>query len=475
MKALFLLVTLLSLEILAISPSLKKAILSTPAFSKKGLEVGVLVSSLKTGEVLFENGADKLLIPASVAKVFTSFAVLKKLKPTFTFKTPILIQGSLKEGKLSGDLYLKGSGDPSLVSERMWMLVNELVRSGIKSVTGNIIVDSSYFDDEKTPDSRPVYLKDQAYNAPLGALSFNFNTTTIFVRPGDARGDKPKVFTDPDNAYIDIVNQANTGSHSSKNTLVVTRTDYVKGDIGDTVLLRGSLPLDVKEVRFYRNIVNPALYTGHMFRTFWEQRGMKFQGNVIEGRVPEGARQILEFESLPLWQIVWGLNKFSNNFVADQLMKRLGAEVFGPPGTREKGIKAVEAALSEIGISPGSYQIIDGSGLTRGTHVSPRHLVKVLSAIYRDFSISPEFISSLGIAGEDGTLKKRFPNSVERGVLRGKTGSLDGVNSLAGFTESSSGEPIAFAIILNDPKVKYGRMIPWIDSMVEKIGRFSRK
>ncbi len=470
-----LLIATLSIEIFALSPVLKKEMLSTPAFSKKGLDVGVVVTSLKTGETLFDHSGDKLMVPASVAKIFTSYSVLKKLKPTFTFKTDIYTQGVLKDGKLSGDLFLKGGGDPSLVSERMWMLVNELVRSGIKSITGNIVVDASFFDDERTPESRPVYLKDQAYNAPLGALSFNFNTTTIFVRPGDEAGGKPKVFTDPDNAYIDIVNQATTGASHSKNTLTVNRTEFVKGDIGDTVLLRGSIPLQGKEQRFYRNIVNPALYTGHMFRTFWETRGMKLQGNVMEGITPPQAKLVLEYESLPLWQIVWGLNKFSNNFVADQLMKRLGAEVYGPPGTRQKGMQALQATLGEVGIQPGSYEIIDGSGLTRGTHVSARQLVKVLAAIHKDFSISPEFISSLGIAGEDGTLKKRFPNSSLRGVLRAKTGSLDGVNSLAGFAETAGGEPVAFAVILNDAKMKYGSMIPWIDKMVEKIGRFSRK
>src|SRR5262249_24898040 len=150
---------------------------------------------------------------------------------------------------------------------------NDLIRSGITHITGDIIADSSYFDLERTPDTRPKYLKDQAYNAPVGALSFNFNTTTVYVRPADTSGQPPRVIIDPENSYIDVVNQAKTGTPSSANTLQASRTQYVKGDIGDTVLLRGSIPVGSSEVHFYRNIVNPGLYTAHMFQTFWEKRG----------------------------------------------------------------------------------------------------------------------------------------------------------------------------------------------------------
>lgn len=455
---------------------LKQIIENIVPVQKKDLRAGLLVVSLTTKEILYSHDADELLMPASVSKLFTAYAALKKMKSTATFRTEIYAKGPVVGGILSGDLYLRGGGDPSLVSERMWMLVNELLRSGIKSIHGSIYADSSFFDEEKTPDSRPKYLKDQAYNAPVGALSFNFNTTTIYVRPGETPNLPPVVYIDPENPYVDVVNQATTGKAGSNNTIAVNRTDYVKGDIGDTVLLRGSIPVDGHELRFYKNIVNPALYTAHMFKTFWEKRGMTFVGNVKEGTVPSDARKILDFDSLPLWQIVWGMNKFSNNFVADQILKKLGAEMWGPPGTRQKGLTAMADALEDIGILPKTYSIIDGSGLTRGTKVTARQIVAVLGASHRDFGIAPEMIASLGIAGEDGTLRRRFPNSAaEKNVLRAKTGSLDGVNSLAGFTPTADGELLAFAIILNDPKTKFGRMTAWIDPVADALARFSRK
>ncbi|MBY0371899.1 D-alanyl-D-alanine carboxypeptidase/D-alanyl-D-alanine-endopeptidase [bacterium] len=461
---------------LAAYPALRKNIENVfPKGALSKIDAGIFAVSLDRGDVLLDMGADKQLIPASVSKLFTAYTALKRLKPTATFETSVWATGPIMDGKLGGDLYLRGGGDPSLVSERLWMLVNELVRSGIKQITGDLIADSSYYDMERTPDTRPSYLTDQAYNAPVGALSFNFNTTTIYVKPAETSGKPPTVYTDPENSYIDVVNQATTGKGGSSNTIAVKRTEFVKGDIGDTVLLRGSIPTDHGEMRFYRNIVNPSLYAAHMFKTFWEQRGMRLGGNIKEGTVSSKARQILKFESLPLWQIVWGMNKFSNNFVADQILKKVGAEVFGAPGSLEKGLQAMKGSLEQLGIPAGKYTIIDGSGLTRKTKVTARQVTRVLEASAKDLSLSAEFIASLGIGGEDGTLRNRLPSEQMSSIVRGKTGSLDGVNALAGYTTTKDGEQIAFAILLNDPGLRYGRMSGWIDRIALELSKFSRK
>ncbi len=441
----------------------------------KDIQIGVFAISLSKGDIIFEKNADTKLIPASVIKIFTSYAALKKLGPNSTFKTRVFRTGLLNEGTLTGNLFLKGGGDPSLVSERMWMLINELVRSGIKKINGDIVADSSYYDLEKTPVARPVYLSDEAFNAPIGALSFNFNTTTIYVKPAEKIGDKPLVYTDPENSYIDVVNQAKTGTENSKDTLSVKRISAVEGDMGDTVLLRGTLPISSNERRFYRNIVNPALYTANMFKTFWEQRSLIFKGKIIEGVTPSNAKLVIEFESLPLWQIIWGLNKFSNNFVGDQILKKLGAETWGVPGTIEKGLTAVRDILEDSGLTKDSYKMTDGSGLNRQTFVTARQVTKVLNLAYHDFSIFPEYIASFGISGVDGTLRRRFSSSKMKGRIRAKTGSLDGVASLAGYLETDSGEKLAFTIIINDPKLKYGKMSAWVDKIVTLLSKFSRR
>lgn len=454
---------------------LEKRIESILTLKKRSnLQAGISVVSLTKGDVVYSHDADRLLVPASVNKILTAYSFLKRIKPTGTFKTSIYSVQPIKEGTLTGDLYLVGGGDPSLVSERMWMMVNDLLRKGIKKIAGNIIGDASYFDTEGTPKTRPTYLKDEAYNAPIGALSFNFNTTTIFVNPSPFPNTPPVVYIDPENSYIDVVNQATTGSQSSKYSLNVSRIDHMKGDLGDTILLRGNVPLGFRELRYYRNIVNPTLYTCQMFREFLERRNVQVTGNVVEGKLPSSAKLLIEFDSLPAWQVVWGMNKFSNNFVADQIMKKLGAEVAGPPGTLEKGIQGIQEEMEKIGIARNSYTIADGSGLTRQSALTANQIVTVLKAAHRDFAISPEFISSLGVAGADGTVKRRFSSTEAQDVLRAKTGTLDGVAALAGFTPSADGELFAFAILLNDKKGKYGRMTDWVDQVALAISQFTR-
>lgn len=455
--------------------SLEKQIAAILLLSKnKQLQVSIQLISLQTNEILYALEPETGLVPASVNKILTSYTALKKLGPTSTFKTSLYHEGRISDGTLQGNLYLKGGGDPSLVSERMWMLTNDFIRQGIKRVRGDLIGDANYFDTERTPPSRPEYLKDEAYNAPVGALSFNFNTTTIYASPGDKVGQPPQVYIDPENSYVEVVNQAKTVKAGSGTDLSVARLEGVKGDRGDTVLVRGKIAFDSDEVRFYRNIVNPTLYTCQMFQEFLERRGIKIEGSIKEGKVPSSAKEILVFESLPLWQVIWGLNKFSNNFVADQILKKLGAEFWGVPGTLQKGLVVTQDTLEDIGMSRKSYQLEDGSGLTRKSRLSAAQVTQVLLAAYHDFTISSEFMASLGRAGEDGTLKKRIPGSIAKGQIRAKTGSLDGVAALAGYASTLEGEPVAFAILLNDPGKKYGLMTGWIDKIVLSFRKFSR-
>jgi len=444
---------------------------SIPSSALKHLGIGVMAQSLKTGDIIYEKNPDKLLIPASTTKILTAYTALKKLKPTSTFKTQILAKGVIQNGTLIGDIYLKGGGDPSLVSERMWMLVNDFTRSGVQKIEGNVIADGNYFDLEKRPSTRPQYLKDQAYAAPLGALSFNFNTTTIYVRSGGTKGTPPVIISDPENSYVEIVNQATTSAPNTKATITVSRIDSKTGDLGDTVLIRGQMPMGHKELRYFRNISSPSLYTTQMFVDFCKRRGIQIGGRVLEGTAPSDARLLVEFESLPIWQVVWGMNKFSNNFVADQILKKVGADSWGVPGTLTKGLTSVHDALQDIGIPPTSYHVVDGSGLSRETRLTPHQLVKVLSAAATDFTISAEFAASLGIAGEDGTLRRRLPSQATQMIIRGKTGSLDGVDALAGYLSKQDGDNIVFAILLNDPSGKHGRMTGWIDQIAKAISQ----
>ncbi|MGB9616288.1 MAG: D-alanyl-D-alanine carboxypeptidase/D-alanyl-D-alanine endopeptidase, partial [Desulfomonilaceae bacterium] len=180
------------------------------------------------------------------------------------------------------------------------------------------------------------------------------------------------------------------------------------------------------------------------------------RGRVVKGQTADEARLLVSFPSQPLAMNVYWLNKFSNNFMAEQIAMGLGAAMFGPPGTREKGLAALKRHLIACGVPEGHFQLAEASGLSRSNKVSASAFVKVLLAAYRDFSYGYEFVSSLSISGTDGTLKEKFVGSGLERLIRAKTGTLKGVNALAGYWRWGDGRIAAFAILVNTPQPNAG-------------------
>jgi len=185
----------------------------------EGIEASIFARRVDTKDIVFAHKENHALIPASNMKIMTTAAALNVLGSQFTFKTEIYHTGSIQNGILKGDLYVKGYGDPLFVSERLWYLINELTREGFTKITGDLVLDNSYFDEEGLMASRIETGTERAYNAPLSALSLNFNVVAVYVRPGKV-GKKPKVIIDPDNDFIDVQNLATTGK---EDTLTVSR------------------------------------------------------------------------------------------------------------------------------------------------------------------------------------------------------------------------------------------------------------
>jgi len=146
---------------------------------------------------------------------------------------------------------------------------------------------------------------------------------------------------------------------------------------------------------------------------------------------------------------VYWLNKFSNNFMAEQMSLAMGASVYGAPGTREKGLAVIRKHLQSCGVDENQFALSEASGLSRNNRLSASALVRVLLAASRDFSYNAEFMASLGVAGVDGTLKEKFVEPAVRGRIRGKTGTLRGVNALTGYGVSVDGKRFVFAVIAN--------------------------
>ncbi|MEJ2718546.1 MAG: D-alanyl-D-alanine carboxypeptidase/D-alanyl-D-alanine-endopeptidase [Deltaproteobacteria bacterium] len=417
------------------------------------------MADLATGRVLMEKNPDLPLIPASTMKVATSSAALSTLGPDFTFVTEVLSDGA--HDSSAENLYLRGSGDPYLVSEQLFALTCDVRDKGLREVRHDIVVDDSYFVPGKPLDEQER-LGYRSYHAPYSALSLNFNSVKIVVNPDDRPGEAAEVVADPPSAYVKVKGNVKTVRGDRPARLHFRKKRARSGR--EVIRVRGVIGAKAPAKSQYLNVAAPSLYTGEVFREFLRRQGIKVGGKVRRGKVPSTAVSYVKFRSRPLGIIVYWMNKFSNNFMAEQLGLALGAAVHGAPGTREKGLAVIRNHLLSLGVEKNCFRLAEASGLSRNNRLSSSALVRVLYSAAHRFSYYAEFASSLGVAGLDGTLRHRFTDAGVKGRIRAKTGNLRGVNALAGYGVSHDGKVFVFAVLVNSRKngvgfVKYGERI----------------
>lgn len=435
--------------------------------------VGIDVVSLTHHQEIYAHDADALLNPASNVKLFTSAAALELLGPEFRFDTEIYVEHKPdSNGVIHGNVWIKGKGDPTFTSERMHRMVDDLWQLGVRRITGHIILDDTYFDDQREGPGWEQDHSDHAYIAPTGALSLNFNSVAIHVRPGKRPWHRAVVSVDPDSPYFIVVNHVITGSRHSR------RRDIPKSIADGTrqrIEVRGVQPINREGAVYYRRIDNPPYYFGYTFEAFLKRRGVKVSwGRMKLGTVPDDAELLYRSESKRLADVVETMDKVSNNHMAEQILKTLGAEVMGEPGSWPKGVAAVERWLNkEVGIPRGSYVMKNGSGLNDTNRFSPRQITKVLAHMWHHFQVRPEYVVALPVAGRDGTARFRMDGTPAAGVLRAKTGTLENVSALSGYVETADGEVLAFSILVNDYPGSYSSVIDGIDAVATKIAEYA--
>ena len=408
--------------------------------------VGIEVISLRDGAEIFARNADIPLKPASNQKIFTSAAALALLKPDYVFPTVFYALEAPRNGIINGDLYVKGFGAPDLVGEFWWLMVQELHRQGLREVRGDLVGDDTFFDSEARPPVWPRTVPDDSWvSAPVGALSFNYDVVTVRVRPGPAVGRSPQVEMIPLGGYFKVSNRATTTAGRSR--LFVDRG--FRQEV-NTITVSGSIRLGSAPIEVTKGVENPTLYALSAFQELSARQGIVLKGSARRGAVPKEAREVFRFESKPLAAIVRDMNKHSNNFMAETLLKTLGAQFQGAPGTTRKGLEVVRGYLEKIGVSTGDLILVDGSGLAHDNRVTARSLVRTLLAMNEDFELWPEFLSSLPVAGIDGTLQRRFRGEDLMRKVRAKTGKIAGVATLSGYAVNEADETFAFAILIND-------------------------
>lgn len=398
--------------------------------------------------VILDINSKKKMIPASISKMATASASLEYFPPGYKFKTQLLTVGSTQDNVLKGDLYLKGGGDPGFVSENMWILVNHFKRNEIQKIEGDIVVDDSLFDQKRFDSSRQPERVDRAYDAPVGAMSFNWNSINIYVRPGAKAGEPAKVFLDPENDYVRLVNKTST-TGSNENKIAASRVED-KNFGGDVIHVSGKIGKDAKEVVIFKNVTQPDIWAGYNLKSFLAQRGVVVTGKIRTGKAPEKAQVVAESESRGVEQSIADMNKFSNNYVAEMLTKNMGT--LKGTGTLDTGVEMINAHLKKLGLPEDQYSFQNPSGLTRDNKFSAFAMWKVLLHLKNDFKVQPELLTSLPISGIDGTLKKRMKNSPGERWVRAKTGYLNNVVSLSGYAGRSDGRVFTFTFIFNGSK-----------------------
>lgn len=414
--------------------------------SRSGLgTAGVRIVSLKTGEVIFERNSSLPMVPASNMKLVTSAAALALLEPSFTFRTVAFASAPVVDGHLNGDLYLKGYGDPDLTGDRLAEMARELSARGLKYVAGDLVLDDSFFDHQQKGKGWKPSWDAFSFGARISALSVGYNTLRVWVRPTET-GKAAGIQLEPDGDFYRISNQVKTvdGARSRLKVFFSSQGLVVQGSVGAAT--RG----DFAEI----NLDNPTFYTGGVFRKALAQEGVTFGGSLRGGLTPPDASALAVSFSRPLTVIVKDLNKYSVNFIAEQLLKFLGATFRGEPGTAAKGVQVIKEDFltGKVGASTQGMVMADGSGLSPLNRISPKLFSGILSYMYRSYQYRPEFEASLATAGVDGTLRERMRHTPAEGLLRAKTGFINGVSSLSGYTVTRDSEPIAFSLLINGYK-----------------------
>jgi len=454
-------------------------LLKTRKYDRAGM--GVVVRDLTNDSILVAVNPDAPMNPASVQKLVTGAAAFELLGPTYTFNTRVYTDGAFQadSGIISGNLYIKGGGDPGLNAEKLWLLVQHLRHRGIKRVTGDLIIDNTFFDNVNLG---PGFSEDESrsYQSLISALPVNYSSVAIHHRPGQAAGSPVHVDIFPKVDGFKINSTATTVEGGTARIDVTTSLNNGVTQIN----LKGTMKTDEQPAYTYRRMWTTWEAFGGAFRAQCADNGLKIDGKTAARKVPDTLvtkGPFYTFGGEPLTEFTKHMFKWSSNFVAEMLFKTIGAARLGEPGSWPKGAKAVTDWWSNSGL-PGKPYVINGSGMggessapkrsakqqpaqtnqpqdtdtaelgvnvtasadggaaaATGTTIenliSAGQMVDLLTYVSKQKNYFPDFMASLPVSGVDGTLASRFRRSKLRGIIRAKTGTINSlkVSTLAGY------------------------------------------
>ena len=425
----------------------------------------ILVQEIDKTDPLLSINADKPLNPASAIKIITTLAALEELGPAYLWSTEIYALGKIKNGVLNGDLLIKGYGDPYMVTENFWKLLQEIQRHGITQIKGDLVIDDSYFAVVDTDPAKFDNKPGRAYNVLPNALLVNFMAAYFHFYPAD-NGKSVVIKSDPELPNLQIQNNLKLSNARCGGFQRGIAINILQGKKKDRVSFDGRYSRNCGHYVMSRTVLNPTTFTFGVFKNLWQQLGGSISGTVRKGLAPINQEPLLNWQSRPLGELIRLVNKFSNNVMTRQMLLTLAAQTLGEPGTVENGRQFINEYLQARGIDTSSLNLVNGAGLSRDTRVSARLMADAL--LYADsIPFMPEFVSSLSIMGMDGTAKNRLRRRIKSGHAHIKTGTIDHVSAIAGFVDAISGKRFVIVGMLNHQDAHRGPGEELMNALVE--------
>ena len=416
--------------------------------------VAVLVRSVEGDAPLVSHNVREPMNPASVMKLVTTYAALDTLGPAYAWKTEALADHPAADGRLEGNLYLRGSGDPRLGLEQFWLFLRQLLLRGVRDIAGDLVLDRSAFSlpphDPAEFDNDPL----RPYNVGPDALLINLQSLQFTLHPASAG--RVEVWPETPGSERLVRNQLTAGNSACGDW----REQLKIAVEGDALVLRGAYPVACGDKTLYLAPLAANLQVERLFRALWQELGGTLSGQVREGLTPPGATILATQQSPTLGEIVREINKFSNNVMARQVFLTLDN---ARPATPQGAQRSLRAWLADKNLSMPELVLDNGSGLSRKERISADGLARLLLAAWQS-PIMPELISSLPLAGVDGTLRKRMTSSPAGGRAHLKTGYLGNVRALAGYVLDNSGKRWIVVFMINDARAPQGK--PAMDELL---------
>jgi len=423
-------------------------------------DIAIIVQGVDAPQPLISHNAHQAMNPASVMKLVTTYAALELLGPAYTWRTEALADTAPRNGRLDGNLYLRGSGDPKLALEQFWLLLRQLRARGVGEIAGDLVLDRSAFalppHDPGEFDNEPL----RPYNAGPDALLVNLKSLHLTLLP------------DPAQKAVLVIPETPSDGLRIANRLTLTgeacgdwREKLKPAVNGETIELSGSFPAACGEKALHLAPWAADAQVDHLFRALWRELGGTLLGRVRDGTTPAGANTVAVQDSPALGEVVRDINKYSNNVMARQVFLSLAAE---RPANSAGARRRIDTWLAEKQLKLPELILENGSGLSRSERISASGLGALLLAAWKS-PVMPELMSSLPLAGIDGTMQKRLGDSAASGRAHLKTGYLQGTRAIAGYVLDASGKRWVVVCLINDPHARDGK--PAMDALLRWVAQ----